>query len=69
MFVIPADGLLVPNPEAPRGGPRHLPPEGAEVPDTAYWRRRLADGEVREGEAPKPPAAPEPPVKPSKGKE
>jgi hypothetical protein len=46
MLVIPAEGLLVPHPEAPAGGPRHLPPEGAEVPDTAYWRRRLADGDV-----------------------
>jgi hypothetical protein len=26
--------------------PRHLPAEGAEVPDTEYWRRRIADGDV-----------------------
>lgn len=61
MFVIPAEGLLVPHPEAPRGGPRHLPPEGAEVPDTAYWRRRLGDGDVR--------LAPARPVKAAKDKE
>lgn len=46
MFVKPADGLLVPNPDAAPGLPRHLAPAGAEVPDTEYWRRRLADGDV-----------------------
>lgn len=25
---------------------RHLPAEGAEVADTAFWRRRLAEGDV-----------------------
>lgn len=25
---------------------RTLPPEGAEVPDTTFWRRRLRDGDV-----------------------
>lgn len=24
-----------------------LPPEGAHVPDTSYWRRRIKDGDVR----------------------
>lgn len=42
MFVKPAPGLLVPDPE--RGG--DLPPEGATVPDSVYWRRRIADGDV-----------------------
>jgi hypothetical protein len=37
---------LVANPEARAPMPRHLPPEGAEVPDTEYWRRRIADGDV-----------------------
>lgn len=46
MFVKPASGLLVPNPEAAPGLPRHLAAEGADVPDTEYWRRRLADGDV-----------------------
>ncbi|MFN7305413.1 MAG: DUF2635 domain-containing protein [Acetobacteraceae bacterium] len=38
--------LLVANPEARPPMPRHLPAEGAEVPDTQYWRRRIADGDV-----------------------
>ena len=47
MFVKPATpDLLVANPEAISPMPRHLPPEGAEVPDTQYWRRRIADGDV-----------------------
>jgi hypothetical protein len=46
MFVKPAPGLLVPNPEAGKVLPRFLPMDGAEVPDTEYWRRRIADGDV-----------------------
>jgi len=47
MFVKPAHpDLLVANPEAIAPMPRHLPAEGAEVPDTEYWRRRIADGDV-----------------------
>lgn len=47
MFVKPAHpDLLVANPEALTPMPRHLPAEGAEVPDTQYWRRRIADGDV-----------------------
>ena len=47
MFVKPAHpDLLVANPEALPPMPRHLSPEGAEVPDTEYWRRRLAHGDV-----------------------
>lgn len=47
MFVKPAHpDLLVANPEARPPMPRHLPVEGAEVPDTQYWRRRIADGDV-----------------------
>ncbi|WP_339521825.1 DUF2635 domain-containing protein [Pseudomonas sp. EL_65y_Pfl2_R96] len=40
--VVPADGRAVPDPEAGD----LLPAEGREVPDTAWWRRRLADGDV-----------------------
>jgi hypothetical protein len=47
MFVKPATpDLLVANPEAIAPMPRYLPVEGAEVPDTEYWRRRIADGDV-----------------------
>lgn len=61
MFVKPADGVLVPDPAALHPLPRWLPPEGREVPDTEYWRRRLADGDV----APATPPKPDPP-KPGK---
>lgn len=47
MFVKPSHpDLLVANPEARPPMPRHLPAEGAEVPDSQYWRRRIADGDV-----------------------
>ena len=47
MFVKPAHpDLLVANPDARPPMPRHLPAEGAEVPDSQYWRRRIADGDV-----------------------
>ena len=47
MFVKPAHpDLLVANPDALAPMPRHLPNEGAEVPDSQYWRRRIADGDV-----------------------
>lgn len=55
MYVKPAPNLSVPDPE--RGG--YLSPEGAAVPDTEYWRRRLADGDV----------SPAKPAKAAKGKE
>jgi hypothetical protein len=55
MFVKPAHpDLLVANPEALPPMPRHLPAEGAEVPDTQYWRRRIADGDVTLAPAPEP---------------
>jgi hypothetical protein len=55
MFVKPAHpDLLVANPEALPPMPRHLPVEGAEVPDTQYWRRRIADGDVTLAPAPEP---------------
>ena len=47
MFVKPATpDLLVASPEAVPPMPRHLPAEGAEVPNTEDGRRRLADGDV-----------------------
>lgn len=49
MHIKPMPGLTIPMPEA-HGRP--LPPEGAVVTNTEYWRRRLADGDV----VPVPPA-------------
>lgn len=40
--VVPAAGRSVPDPEAGD----LLPSDGREVPDNAWWRRRLADGDV-----------------------
>ncbi|MBD8592361.1 DUF2635 domain-containing protein [Pseudomonas sp. CFBP 8758] len=48
--VVPAKGRAVPDPETGE----LLLAEGREVPDDAYWRRRLADGDV---------VVPTPPVK------
>lgn len=46
MFVRPASpALKIPIPGAPFAA-RFLPPEGAEVPDDEYWRRRVAEGDV-----------------------
>ena len=42
MFVKPAPGRTVPDPE--RGG--FLPDEGRDVPDTTYWARRVEDKDV-----------------------
>lgn len=52
MFVVPAKGLQVRRPEPPY---KPLPPEGAEVPDTTYWNRRLKSGDVTLGAPPKQP--------------
>ena len=41
--VRPVHNALVPMPDALG---TYLPSTGATVPDTAYWRRRLADGDV-----------------------
>ncbi|MBK5539389.1 DUF2635 domain-containing protein [Pseudomonas sp. TH05] len=40
--VLPAAGRAVPDPEAGD----LLPVTGREVPDNAWWRRRLADGDI-----------------------
>jgi hypothetical protein len=54
MFVKPSHpALKVADPEARPPLPRHLPATGAEVPDTEYWRRRLADGDVVPARAPR----------------
>lgn len=54
MRVRPATpGLLIPDPDAP-AHERWLPQSGRDVPDTQYWRRRLADGDVV-AEAPRAP--------------
>lgn len=42
MFVKPASGRSVRDPKTKR----HLPPEGAEVPESIFWVRRLAEGDV-----------------------
>lgn len=42
MKVKPQQGLVVRDPDTRQP----LPPEGADVPDTTHWRRRLAAGDV-----------------------
>lgn len=41
--VKPAPGLVVRDPATRQP----LPADGGEVPDTTFWRRRLADGDVQ----------------------
>lgn len=47
MFVKPAEGLAVRDPLTKRV----LPIEGKEVPETSYWVRRVASGDVVEVQA------------------
>ncbi|MBM3618653.1 MAG: DUF2635 domain-containing protein [Alphaproteobacteria bacterium] len=47
IFVIPNTGLKVIDPFAGD----YLPAEGREVAKSTYWRRRLQDGDVTEGNA------------------
>ena len=49
MFVVPGKDLTVRDPVTREP----LPPGGAEVPRSTYWLRRLRDGDVTEGKAPK----------------
>ncbi|MBN8486373.1 MAG: DUF2635 domain-containing protein [Burkholderiales bacterium] len=42
VWVVPAEGLTVLNPL----DMSVVPPEGAEVSNSVYWRRRLADGDI-----------------------
>lgn len=68
MYVKPAAGLSIRDPDRRD----RLPPEGREVPETSYWRRRLAEKSVlRAAAAPAAMAGPadppaRPPVIPSK---
>ena len=56
IYVIPASGMLVPDPEAIGSSDQvRLPAQGKEVEDSTYWQRRIACGEVTVG---KPPVAP-----------
>jgi hypothetical protein len=50
LFVKPAEGLKVRDPDTRR----HLPEEGAAVPRSTYWLRRLRDGDVVAASAPRP---------------
>lgn len=61
--VVPAAGRSVPDPEAGD----LLPVEGREVTDGAWWRRRLADGDIAV-KADKPPTTKAPAAKPEEGK-
>ena len=54
MFVKPAEGRKVLRPDTLA----HLPAEGAEVPDSTFWHRRLRSGEVELAEPPTAEAAP-----------
>ncbi|CAN0621515.1 DUF2635 domain-containing protein [Burkholderia multivorans] len=54
MFVKPAEGRVVPDPE----WGDELPADGRAVPRNAYWRRRVIAGDVVEGEMPTVQAAP-----------
>lgn len=59
MFVKPADGLVIPDPDRRDA----LPAEGREVPASDFWLRRLRDGDVVMAEAPREaPAATEAPA-------
>ncbi|WP_425404622.1 DUF2635 domain-containing protein [Hwanghaeella sp.] len=50
MFVKPKEGLAVRDPQ--KGD--YLPAEGREVTPSQWWSRRLKDGDVTEGQPPKP---------------
>lgn len=43
IFLKPANGLIVPDPD---NGLKPLPPEGAEVTENRYWKRRIAEGDA-----------------------
>lgn len=49
MFVIPAANLQVRDPR----NAQPIPAEGASVPRSAYWLRRLAEGDVAESKPPR----------------
>lgn len=51
----PETPRVVRYPDHTRNVVRTLPAAGADVPDTAYWARRLRDGDVVLADAPLPP--------------
>lgn len=57
--LVPAQGLILRDPITGE----ILPPEGKHLPDSKYWRRRLAEGSVTIAEPP----APQPVKKSTKG--
>ena len=61
-WVRPAPGIKVRKEDPTQG---HLPEEGAHVPLTSYYRRRLKDGDVVRGRRPGKPAE----ADPAKGKD
>lgn len=56
MYVIPKSGLTIPDPDLND----YLPPEGRDVPLSAYWQRRIKDGDVIKGNPPSTKAKPKP---------
>jgi hypothetical protein len=50
LFLKPQDGVQVRHPNGKR-----LADDGETVQDSPYWRRRISDGDVVQGKAPKPP--------------
>lgn len=48
MFVKPKEGVLLRDPATQQP----LPAEGANVPDTSFWHRRVRDGDVTIAEPP-----------------
>jgi hypothetical protein len=64
MYVIPAQGLLVPDPLR-QGTPDYFVPTGGREVDASayssgYWERRLLDGDITVGSPPPPAPAPAP---------
>ena len=58
-YIIPAAGLLIPDP-AQLGTPdKFLPAAGRDVQWSEYWNRRRLDGDVIETAPPPAPATPE----------
>lgn len=55
VFVKPADGTKVRNPDA---GFAHLPPEGAKVHMSPYWKQMIREGAVTETQPPSAKPAP-----------
>jgi hypothetical protein len=47
IYVVPREGLMVPDPAARGSSPQvRLPPEGKLVEDAPYWRKRHRDGDI-----------------------